>query len=288
MRPLLITQSITQRSTPSVDRYLQEIGKLELVSAETEVLLSQRIRSGDEEALHQLTRANLRFVVSVAKQYQYQGLSLNDLISEGNIGLITAARRFDETRGFKFISYAVWWIRQSIIQAIATKGRMVRLPQNKSSLALQISKQYAALEQDLERAPSAEELAALMGLSPEEIEAAGASTGAHTSLDAPLSEGVEGTFLDLLEGMMDNPDQDAVQHDSLSTDIQRSLHSLSPAEKEVICCYYGIGMPHPFSLQEIGLQFNLSTERIRQIRQRALKKLRDPKKLQLLQQYDFG
>ena len=285
MRQLKITQSITNRDTPSFEKYLQEIGKLDMVTPEEEVSLSRRIKTGDQEALDTLTKANLRFVVSVAKQYQFQGLSLPDVINEGNIGLIKAAKRFDETRGFKFISYAVWWIRQAIMQAILEQGRLVHLPMNKNTLALRIGKALSILEQDLERTPTVEELAAWLDVNVGEVKITRESSSYHASLDAPLADGEEGTLLDTIENTTPATDAYIVHHHSLHVEIQRSLQSLSKIEKEVICFFFGIGIPDSLSLNEIGDRYSLTTERIRQIKDKALVKLRNPKKAQLLRSY---
>ncbi|HVK98045.1 MAG TPA: RNA polymerase sigma factor RpoD/SigA [Flavisolibacter sp.] len=285
MRQLTITQSITNRDTPSLEKYLLEIGKLDMVTAEEEVQLAQRIKAGDQIALDKLTKANLRFVVSVAKQYQFQGLALVDLINEGNIGLIKAAQRFDETRGFKFISYAVWWIRQSIIQAILEKGRMVHLPINKSTLSLKIQKAYSILEQDLERAPSVDEVAALLDVNVTEVKITSELGLYHASLDAPLAQGEDGTLMDTIQNTAPSTDVMLVHHASLHIEVERSLKTLSKIEKEVICFFFGIGMPHPCSLNEISDKYNLTKERIRQIKDVALLKLRSTKKAQSLRTF---
>jgi len=285
MRQLTITQSITNRDTPSLEKYLLEIGKLDMVTAEEEVQLAQRIKAGDQIALDKLTKANLRFVVSVAKQYQFQGLALVDLINEGNIGLIKAAQRFDETRGFKFISYAVWWIRQSIIQAILEKGRMVHLPINKSTLSLKIQKAYSILEQDLERAPSVDEVAALLDVNVTEVKITSELGLYHASLDAPLAQGEDGTLMDTIQNTAPSTDVMLVHHASLHIEVERSLKTLSKIEKDVICFFFGIGMPHPCSLNEISDKYNLTKERIRQIKDVALLKLRSTKKAQSLRTF---
>lgn len=285
MRQLKITQSITNRDTPSLEKYLMEIGKLDMVTAEEEVSLAKRIKAGDQVALDTLTRANLRFVVSVAKQYQFQGLTLSDVINEGNIGLIKAAKRFDETRGFKFISYAVWWIRQSIIQAISEQGRLVHLPMNKTTLSLRMQRAYSLLEQDLERAPTIEELAAILDVSVSEVKITSELSPYHASLDAPLSSGEDGTLLDTLKNTAPGTDNAVYHHLSLKVEIERSLKSLSKIEKEVICFFFGIGMPDAFSLNEISGKYSLTPERVRQIKDKALTKLRNPKKAHLLKSY---
>jgi RNA polymerase primary sigma factor len=285
MRQLKITQSITNRDSASLDKYLQEISKLDMITAEEEVSLARRIQNGDETALDILTKANLRFVVSVAKQYQFRGLSLSDIINEGNIGLIKAARRFDESRGFKFISYAVWWIRQSIIQAILEQGRIVHLPMNKMSLSIRIQKTISTLEQDLERSPSIEEIAGLLDVNINEVRLTIESTSYHTSLDSPLVDGEDGTMLDKIENTGISTDNLVEHHDSLSIEIERSLQSLSKIEKEVICFFFGIGTPQPYSLNEIGGKYSLTAERVRQIKNKALNKLRAPKKADLLRSF---
>jgi RNA polymerase primary sigma factor len=285
MRQLKITQSITNRDTASLEKYLQEISKLDMITAEEEVSLARRIQNGDDEALEILTKANLRFVVSVAKQYQFRGLSLSDVINEGNIGLIKAARRFDESRGFKFISYAVWWIRQSIIQAILEQGRIVHLPMNKMTLSIRMQKAISILEQDLERSPSVEEIAGLLDVNINEVRLTIESTSYHASLDSPLVDGEEGTMLDKIENTGIPTDNMVAHHDSLSIEIERSLQSLSTIEKEVICFFFGIGTLHSYSLNEIGGKYSLTAERVRQIKNKALNKLRAPKKADLLRSF---
>ncbi|HEX2532423.1 MAG TPA: RNA polymerase sigma factor RpoD/SigA [Chitinophagaceae bacterium] len=285
MRPLKITQSITQRDAQSLDRYLLEISRLSSVTMEEEAGLARRIRNGDQEALDQLTRANLRFVVSVAKQFQYQGMSLSDLISEGNIGLMKAAQRFDETKGFKFISYAVWWIRQSILHAIMSQGRMVHLPANRTALSLRIQKASAALEQDLERMPSENELAVFLGVSAQEVEITRPLYPTHTSLDAPKGDQAEGTLLDDLEQSGPRTDASTDHHHSLQVELERVLNTLSLVEKKVICLFFGIGVPVSESLKEIAGDLDLSSERVRQIKDKALTKLRQPNKISLLRSY---
>jgi RNA polymerase primary sigma factor len=284
MRQLKITQSITNRDSISLERYFSEISKEAMVTAEEEVALARRIKEGDEAALNILTKANLRFVVSVAKQYQFQGLTLSDIINEGNIGLIKAAQRFDETKGFKFISYAVWWIRQSIIQAIQEQGRIVHLPMNKTTLSIRIQRAISTLEQELERAPTIEELAALLEVNVNEVRLTASLNLYHTSLDSPLVEGEQGTLLDTMEN--DSAKTDALMtHDySLQIEVQRSLGVLTKMEKEVICFFFGIGMPQSYTLNEIGDKYDLTKERVRQIKEKALKKLRVPK-TQLLKTY---
>jgi RNA polymerase primary sigma factor len=286
MRQLKITKSITNRESQSLEKYLQEIGKVELISPEEEVKLAIRIKQGDQKALDKLTKANLRFVVSVAKQYQNQGLSLPDLINEGNLGLIKAAQRFDETRGFKFISYAVWWIRQSILQALAEQSRIVRLPLNKVGLTNRIQKAYSQLEQEFEREPSAEELAEILELDIEEVSSTLGIAARHVSMDTPLSEGEDNTLIDVLE----NPNAELananIEHkESLKQEIDRSLKTLTERQKEVICFFFGIGVDHPMSLEDIGEKFNLTRERVRQIKDKAITKLRSNSRSKMLRSY---
>jgi RNA polymerase primary sigma factor len=286
MRQLKITKSITNRESQSLEKYLQEIGKVELISPEEEVKLARLIKQGDQKALDRLTKANLRFVVSVAKQYQNQGLSLPDLINEGNLGLIKAAQRFDETRGFKFISYAVWWIRQSILQALAEQARIVRLPLNKVGLTNRIQKTYSQLEQEYEREPSAEELAEALNLDIEEINASMGISARHVSMDTPLSEGEENTLLDVLENPnAEKTDAELIYKESLKTEIERSLTTLTERQKEVICFFFGIGVDHPMSLEDIGEKFSLTRERVRQIKDKAITKLKTNTRCQLLRTY---
>jgi RNA polymerase primary sigma factor len=286
MRQLKITKSITNRESQSLEKYLQEIGKVELISPEEEVKLAGLIKQGDQRALDRLTKANLRFVVSVAKQYQNQGLSLPDLINEGNLGLIKAAQRFDETRGFKFISYAVWWIRQSILQSLAEQSRIVRLPLNKVGLTNRIQKAYSMLEQQFEREPSAEELAEVLEMDLEEVSATLGISARHVSMDTPLSEGEENTLLDVLENPNAEKTDAALDHkESLKTEIDRSLKALTERQKEVICYFFGIGVDHPMSLEDIGAKFNLTRERVRQIKDKAITKLRSTSRCKLLRTY---
>jgi RNA polymerase primary sigma factor len=286
MRQLKITKSITNRESQSLEKYLQEIGKVELITPEEEVKLATLIKQGDQRALDRLTKANLRFVVSVAKQYQNQGLSLPDLINEGNLGLIKAAQRFDETRGFKFISYAVWWIRQSILQALAEQSRIVRLPLNKVGLTNRIQKAYSLLEQQFEREPSAEELAELLDMDLEEVSATLGISSRHVSMDTPLSEGEDNTLLDVLENPnADRTDGELDHKESLKTEIDRSLKTLTERQKEVICFFFGIGVDHPMSLEDIGERFNLTRERVRQIKDKAITKLRATNRCKLLRTY---
>jgi RNA polymerase primary sigma factor len=286
MRQLKITKSITNRESQSLEKYLQEIGKVELLAPEDEVKLAIRIKQGDQAALERLTKANLRFVVSVAKQYQNQGLSLSDLINEGNLGLIKAAQRFDETRGFKFISYAVWWIRQSILQALAEQSRIVRLPLNKVGLTNRINKAFSALEQEFEREPSPEELAEVLEMDTEEVAATLGVAARHVSMDAPFADGEDNTLIDVLI----NPNAEwadaAIEHDeSLKTEITRSLQTLTDRQKEVIRYFFGIGVDHPMSLEDIGEKFNLTRERVRQIKDKAINKLRSNSRCRLLRNY---
>ncbi len=286
MRQLKITKSITNRESQSLEKYLQEIGKVELISPEEEVKLAIRIKQGDQKALDKLTKANLRFVVSVAKQYQNQGLSLPDLINEGNLGLIKAAQRFDETRGFKFISYAVWWIRQSILQALAEQSRIVRLPLNKVGLTNRIQKAYSHLEQEFEREPSAEELAELLELDIEEVSSTLGISARHISMDTPLSEGEDNTLLDVMENPNAERAETNIEHkESLKQEIDRSLRTLTERQKEVICFFFGIGVDHPMSLEDIGDKFNLTRERVRQIKDKAITKLRGNSRSKMLRSY---
>lgn len=286
MRQLKITKSITNRESQSLEKYLQEIGKVELITPEEEVRLATLIKQGCQKSLDRLTKANLRFVVSVAKQYQNQGLSLPDLINEGNLGLIKAAQRFDETRGFKFISYAVWWIRQSILQSLAEQSRIVRLPLNKVGLTNRLQKAYSLLEQQFEREPSAEELAELMGMDVEEVTATLGINGRHVSMDSPLSEGEENTLIDVLENPNAEKTDGNLDHkESLKTEIDRSLTALTERQKEVICFFFGIGVDHPMSLEDIGEKFNLTRERVRQIKDKAITKLKTSNRCKLLRTY---
>ncbi|MBS1665874.1 MAG: RNA polymerase sigma factor RpoD/SigA [Bacteroidetes bacterium] len=286
MRQLKITKSITNRESQSLEKYLQEIGKVELIGPEEEVKLAIRIKQGDQQALEKLTKANLRFVVSVAKQYQNQGLTLPDLINEGNLGLIKAAQRFDETRGFKFISYAVWWIRQSILQSLAEQSRIVRLPLNKVGLTNRIQKAYSQLEQEFEREPSAEELAEMLELDIEEVSSTLGIGGRHISMDTPLNEGEEGTLLDVLENQNAERAEINIEHkESLKQEIDRSMQSLTERQKEVICFFFGIGVDHPMSLEDIGQRFHLTRERVRQIKDKAITKLRTNNRSESLKTY---
>ena len=286
MRQLKITKSITNRESQSLEKYLQEIGKVELITPEEEVKLAVRIKQGDQKALDKLTKANLRFVVSVAKQYQNQGLTLPDLINEGNLGLIKAAQRFDETRGFKFISYAVWWIRQSILQALAEQSRIVRLPLNKVGLTNRIQKAYSQLEQQFEREPSPEELAEVLELDVEEVSSTLGIGGRHISVDTPLSEGEDNTLIDVMENPNADRTETNIEHtESLKLDIDRSLKTLTERQKEVICFFFGIGVDHPMSLEDIGDRFSLTRERVRQIKDKAITKLRSNSGAKSLRNY---
>lgn len=287
MRQLKIAKQVTNRETASLDKYLQEIGRVDLITAEEEVELARRIRAGDRAALERLTKANLRFVVSVSKQYQNQGLALPDLINEGNLGLIKAAERFDETRGFKFISYAVWWIRQSILQALAEQARIVRLPLNKIGNINKINRAFSELEQKFERPPSAEELAEFLNCSTDEVKQSLAHNGRHVSMDAPLVEGDESSsnMYDVLTGdTMPSPENRLVI-ESLCSDIQRSLKTLTPRESEVICMFYGLDGRSPMSLEEIGDRFDLTRERVRQIKEKAIRRLKHTSKNKILKSY---
>lgn len=284
MRQLKITKSITSRDSQSLDKYLQEIGREQLLTVEEEVELSQRIRKGDRRALDTLVKSNLRFVVSVAKQYQNQGLSLPDLINEGNVGLIKAAEKFDETRGFKFISYAVWWIRQTILQALAEQSRIVRLPLNQVSAVNKISKAITKFEQDHERKPSPEELAELVNELPEKINDSLRASGRHVSVDAPFVEGEDNSPLDVME----NTDAPAADHslinESLQMEISRALEILNDRERDIIEMSFGISQPE-MTLEEIGDRFGLTRERVRQIREKAIRKLRTANKTSMLRQF---
>ena len=285
MRQLKITKQVTNRETASLDKYLQEIGKVDLITAEEEVELAQKIRAGDENALDKLTKANLRFVVSVSKQYQNQGLTLPDLINEGNLGLIKAARRFDETRGFKFISYAVWWIRQSILQALAEQSRIVRLPLNKIGSINKINKMFAFLEQANERVPSAEEIAKELDMTISDVKESMKNSGRHVSMDAPLVEGEDSNLYDVLRsGESPNPDKNLL-HESLRTEIERALETLTPREADVVRLYFGLGEKHAMTLEEIGETFDLTRERVRQIKEKAIRRLKHTSRSKILKTY---
>jgi RNA polymerase primary sigma factor len=285
MRQLKITKSITNRETASLDKYLQDIGKEELITADEEVQLAQKVKQGDQRALEKLVKANLRFVVSVAKQYQNQGLSLPDLINEGNLGLIKAAKRFDETRGFKFISYAVWWIRQSILQALAEQSRIIRLPLNQVGSLNKIKKATSKLEQKFERAPSAEEIAEKLEIPDYKIDAAKKITTRYISMDAPLTQDDETKFLDVFVSDDSPHTDDILMKESLAREIQRSLATLTKKERDVINLYYGIGMPHGLTLEEIGAKFDLTRERVRQIKEKAIRRLKHTSRSKLLKAY---
>ena len=285
MRQLKITKQVTNRETASLDKYLQEIDKVDLITAEEEVELAQRIREGDQIALEKLTKANLRFVVSVAKQYQNQGLSLPDLINEGNLGLIKAAQRFDETRGFKFISYAVWWIRQSILQALAEQSRIVRLPLNKIGSINKINKAYASIEQEEERAPSANEIATFLDMSESDVKESQRNSGRHVSMDAPLVEGEDSNLYDVLRsGESPNPDRELLNA-SLSIEIERALETLTPREADVIRLYFGLESKQSLTLEEIGERFDLTRERVRQIKEKAIRRLKHASRSKILKTY---
>ncbi|MDB4767334.1 RNA polymerase primary sigma factor [Arenibacter nanhaiticus] len=285
MRQLKITKQVTNRETASLDKYLQEIGKVDLITADEEVELAQRIKAGDQVALEKLTKANLRFVVSVAKQYQNQGLTLPDLINEGNLGLIKAAQRFDETRGFKFISYAVWWIRQSILQALAEQSRIVRLPLNKIGSINKINKTFAFLEQAHERQPSAEEIAKELDMTVEDVKQSLKNSGRHVSMDAPLIDGEDSNLYDVLRsGESPNPDRELL-HESLRTEIERALETLTPREADVIRLYFGLAGQHSMTLEEIGETFDLTRERVRQIKEKAIRRLKHTSRSKILKTY---
>jgi RNA polymerase primary sigma factor len=287
MRQLKITKQVTNRETASLDKYLQEIGRVDLITADEEVELARRIREGDRLALERLTKANLRFVVSVSKQYQNQGLSLPDLINEGNLGLIKAAERFDETRGFKFISYAVWWIRQSILQALAEQARIVRLPLNKIGTINKINRAFSELEQQFERPPSAEELAEYLECSTEEVKQSLSNSGRHVSMDAPLVDGDESSssmYDVLLNDSLPGPDKELVV-ESLRKDIERSLSTLTQREGDVVRLYYGLNGKHPMTLEEIGERFDLTRERVRQIKEKAIRRLKHTSRSRMLKSY---
>ena len=287
MRQLKIIKQVTNREVASLDKYLQEISREEMVSAEEEVRLALLIKEGDQNALERLTRANLRFVVSVAKQYQNQGMTLPDLINEGNVGLIKAAERFDETRGFKFISYAVWWIRQAILQALSEQARIVRLPLNKIGTINKINKAFSELEQRFERPPSAEELAEHLDCTVSDVRQSLQSNGRHVSMDAPLTEGDDSSssLYDVLPNdYLSAPDEDLVK-DSLRKDIERSLSTLTSREGEVVRLYFGLGGRFPLSLEEIGAKFDLTRERVRQIKEKAIRRMKHTSRSKMLRNY---
>jgi RNA polymerase primary sigma factor len=285
MRQLKITKQVTNRDTPSLDKYLQEIGKVELISPDEEVSLARRIKSGDPDALSKLVKANLRFVVSVAKQYQNQGMSLPDLINEGNLGLIKAAQRFDETRGFKFISYAVWWIRQAILQALAEQARIVRLPVNKIGSINRINRAFSRLEQEFEREPSSQEIADILEVASEEVKESLKTNGRTVSMDAPISSEEDNNMYDVLQSNdAPSPDKNLI-NESLAYEIERALSTLSPREAKVLKLYFGINMKHPFTLEEIGEELTLTRERVRQIKEKAIKRIQYTTRCRILKTY---
>jgi RNA polymerase primary sigma factor len=285
MRQLKITKQVTNRETASLDKYLQEIGKVELITAEEEVELARRIKAGDKDALEKLTKANLRFVVSVSKQYQNQGLSLPDLINEGNLGLIKAAQRFDETRGFKFISYAVWWIRQSILQALAEQSRIVRLPLNKIGSINKINKAYAKLEQQHEREPNSLEIAEMLDIPESEVKESIRNSGRHISMDAPLIQDEENTLYDVLRSDETNTPERELMVESLRKEIDRAISTLTPREADVVRLYFGLNSKHPMTLEEIGEKFDLTRERVRQIKEKAIRRLKHTSRCKILKSY---
>ncbi len=285
MRQLKITKQVTNRDTPSLDKYLQEIGRVELISPEDEVFLARKIKSGDNEALKKLVKANLRFVVSVAKQYQNQGITLPDLINEGNLGLMKAAQRFDETRGFKFISYAVWWIRQAILQALAEQSRIVRLPVNKIGSINRINRAFARLEQTYEREPSSQEIADMLEMIPEDVKEALKTNGRTVSMDAPISSEEDNTMYDVIPSNdAPSPDKNLI-NESLAYEIERALCTLSPREAKVLKLYFGLGMKHPYTLEEIGEELSLTRERVRQIKEKAIKRIQFTTRCRILKTY---
>lgn len=285
MRQLKITKQVTNRETASLDKYLQEIGKVDLITAEEEVALAQRIKQGDQVALEKLTKANLRFVVSVSKQYQNQGLSLPDLINEGNLGLIKAAQRFDETRGFKFISYAVWWIRQSILQALAEQSRIVRLPLNKIGAINKINKAFAHLEQEYEREPNANEIAKMLEIPENEVKESMRNAGRHISMDAPLIQDEDNTMYDVLRTDDGPTPESGLMYDSLKREIDRAVSTLTGREADVIRMYFGLNQRHPMTLEEIGERFDLTRERVRQIKEKAIRRLKHTSRSKILKSY---
>jgi RNA polymerase primary sigma factor len=285
MRQLKISKQITNRESQSLDKYLQEIGKVDLITAEVEVELAKRIREGDQMALEKLTKANLRFVVSVAKQYQNNGLTLGDLINEGNLGLIKAAKRFDEKRGFKFISYAVWWIRQSIMQALAEQSRIVRLPLNRVGSLSKISRTFSELEQKFQREPSTEEVAEVIGVTTEEVLANLRVSGRHVSMDAPFAQGEDGSLLDVLSDANESSPEQQLLTDSLTLEVQRALSTLTTRESEVIGLYFGLNQNASMTLEEIGDKYNLTRERVRQIKEKATRRLRHTSRSATLKTY---
>ena len=285
MRQLKISKQITNRESQSLDKYLQEIGRVDLLTPDEEVELAKKIREGDQMALEKLTKANLRFVVSVAKQYQNQGLSLGDLINEGNLGLIKAAQRFDETRGFKFISYAVWWIRQSILQALAEQSRIVRLPLNRVGSLNKISKTFSELEQRFEREPSPDELAEVLKVTTSEVVDTMKISGRHISMDAPFVQGEENSLLDVLENNNEQKPDSGLMNDSLRREVQRALRTLTQREADVISLYFGLNGEHSMTLEEMGARFNLTRERVRQIKEKAIRRLRHTSRSKTLKPY---
>jgi RNA polymerase primary sigma factor len=285
MRQLKITKQLTNREITSLDKYLQEIGRLEMISPEEEVLLAQKIRQGDTQALEKLTKANLRFVVSVAKQYQNQGMSLPDLINEGNLGLIKAAQRFDETRGFKFISYAVWWIRQSILQALAEQSRIVRLPLNKIGSLNKIGKAYAKLEQEYERTPNPEEVASELDIPDTEVRESLRHTGKHLSMDAPLANDEDNTMYDFMKNEDGQTPESELMYESLKLEINRAISTLTPKEADILKMFFGLEGYTPMTLDEIGEKFDLTRERVRQIKEKAIRRLKHTSRSKILKSY---
>jgi RNA polymerase primary sigma factor len=285
MRQLKITKQVTNRETASLDKYLQEIGKVDLISADEEVILAQKIHQGDQMALEKLTKTNLRFVVSVAKQYQNQGLSLPDLINEGNLGLIKAAKRFDETRGFKFISYAVWWIRQSILQALAEQSRIVRLPLNKIGSINKINKAYAKLEQKYERTPNNDEIADLLEVTNREVKESTRNAGRHVSMDAPLIEGEEINMYDVVKSDNISTPETGLLYQSLQKEIERAISTLTDREADVVRLYFGLNGVNPMTLEEIAEEFDLTRERVRQIKEKAIRRLKHTSRSKILKTY---
>lgn len=285
MRQLKITKQVTNRETASLDKYLQEIGRVELITADEEVALAQKIKQGNNEALEKLTKANLRFVVSVSKQYQNQGLSLPDLINEGNLGLIKAAQRFDETRGFKFISYAVWWIRQSILQALAEQARIVRLPLNKIGSINKINKAYARLEQKFEREPNLEEIANLLEVTEREVKESIRNAGRHVSMDAPLIQDEDNNMYDVIKSGEATTPEKGLIYESLRKEIERAISTLTAREADVVRLYFGLNSKHPLTLEEIGEKFDLTRERVRQIKEKAIRRLKHTSRSKILKTY---
>jgi len=285
MRQLKITKQVTNRETASLDKYLQEIGKVDLITAEEEVELARRIKQGDKLALEKLTKANLRFVVSVSKQYQNQGLTLPDLINEGNLGLIKAAQRFDETRGFKFISYAVWWIRQSILQALAEQSRIVRLPLNKIGSINKINKASARLEQGFEREPDVKEIAGELDMTEVEVKESMRNAGRHVSMDAPLIQDEDNTMYDVLRSEESNTPETGLLYESLRKEIDRAISTLTKREADVVKLYFGLNAQHPMTLEEIGEKFDLTRERVRQIKEKAIRRLKHTSRSKILKSY---